>query len=264
MKEYNTIRFAREGRVASIWLNRPEVHHAMNADMILELTGIFTRLAGDPGTDIILLRSEGANFSAGADLAWMKEGLGQDQDTLLRESRELAGLFRTVYEVPKVVVCTVQGRCLGGANGLVAAADFVLAERNTRFAFSEVKLGLIPAAIAPYVVRKTGKSRAAAWMISGIEFTAEEALAGGLVHLICENGNLGEATRTLVNNLLGGGSGAMQGIKYMLRDLDLHRTPDEIQEKTAQLIARFRISPEGQEGMRAFLEKRKPQWHGDR
>jgi len=174
---------------------------------------------------------------------------------------ELAGLFRLITEILIPCVCAVQGKVIGGANGLVAASDLVIAENTARFSFSEVKLGLIPATIVPFVICKAGRSRTAAWMLSGEPFSSGEALAGGLVHYTCAEGELEKRTGQVISQLLKGGPEAMKGIKKMLREFSAHGGAQTIQEETAELIAKTRISPEGQEGMNAFLEKRKPDWN---
>ena len=262
MKKTETILTSLDGNIATITLNRPGVHHAMNIEMIRELTRFISGPCENPDIRIILLRATGENFSAGADLNWLRDGMDQDEEQLKRESMELAGLFRLISKTPRIFVTAVQGKILGGANGLVAASDLVLAERSATFSFPEVKLGLVPATITPFMVRKVGRSRAAAWMISGKIFDSEEALAGGLVHLVCQDGQLGEETGKLMDTLLANGPEAMKGIKEMLNNFNFDRDAGTIQEESADLIARYRISPEGQEGMKAFFKMRKPGWHG--
>ena len=258
-----TIQTSIEGAVATITLDRPEVHHAMNIEMIREVATALAGMRQNESIRIIRLRATGDHFSAGADLDWMREGMKQSEAQLKQESMELAGLFRLLSEMPQVVVSAVQGKVLGGANGLIAASDLVIAEDTARFSFSEVKLGLVPATVAPFVVRKAGIGRAAAWMLTGLVFSAEDARTAGLVHFICEEGKLAEETGHLTDELLSNGPEAMQGIKQMLRHMESGRDPQKIQEETAAIIARYRISPEGQEGMNAFFEKRKPGWHGN-
>jgi methylglutaconyl-CoA hydratase len=260
MQPFQTILTFSDGPVAILSLNRPEVHHAMNIEMIRELTASVHRLAEEPQIRIIALRAPGDHFSSGADLNWMCEGMNQPEEQLKRESMELAGLFRLICEVPKIFVTSVQGRVSGGANGLVAASDLVVAEKSALFIFPEVRLGLIPATIAPFVVGKIGRSRAAAWMLSGRPFSASEAHSAGLVHLLCEDDMLDQATGKLIQELLSNSPEALRGIKEMIRSFPFQQDPMKIQEETAGIIARYRVSSEGQEGMKAFLEKRKPFW----
>ena len=250
-----------DGALAILTLNRPGVHNAMDLDMIRQLTESMESLAEQTGIRIVVLRSEGKHFSAGADLKWMREGLALSKEQLESESLELARLFRIIYESDLMMLVALQGKVMGGANGLVAAADLVIAEKTSNFAFSEVKLGLVPATIAPYVLRKVSHSKTAELMLTGRTFDAEEARSAGLVHYTCEEGTLMETTGQIVRDLLSGGPEALKGIKRLLHNLVPGQITDEIQEHTANLLAHFRISAEGQEGINAFFEKRKPGWN---
>ena len=261
MEHYETILLESNGPVAVLTLARQEVRNAMNILMIRELTHAFDSLNRRDEIRIILLRGEGEHFSAGADLNWMRAGTEQSREKLLAESRELAGLFMRIQRSEHVVVAAVQGKIMGGANGLVAASDIVVAEENAWFAFSEVRLGLIPATIAPYVLRKIGYSRTAEWMLTGRLFDAREALIAGLVHVVSGEGNLKETAHALIRDLLSNGPDAMRGVKSMLNVLEKRGEPDRIMEYTAELIARYRTSEEGQEGISAFFEKRRPGWY---
>jgi methylglutaconyl-CoA hydratase len=230
--------------------------------MIRELSDAFAHFHKQAGIRIILLRSAGENFCAGADLNWMREGLIQSESQLKKEGMELARLFSLMTRISRIIVTGVSGKVIGGANGLVAASDLVIADVSTRFSFSEVKLGLVPATIAPFVVKRVGKRRAAAWMISGRWFDTEEARWAGLVDICCETGQLEEECSKTLENLLSCGPEAMAGIKEMLQNFDFTREPETIIEQSAEILAHFRISPEAQEGMKAFLEKRRPAWYG--
>ena len=176
------------------------------------------------------------------------------------ESMELAGLFRNIMESAAVTICSVKGQVPGGAIGLLAASDFVVAERSVALRFPEVKLGLIPATVAPYVLRKAGYGRTSEWMMTGRLIPVTEAKEAGLVHRICGEGSIEATTEEFVKELLAGGVQALKGVKSLLRHLWDLSDPGETDTYTAGLIAAFRVSPEGQEGMRAFLEKRKPRW----
>jgi methylglutaconyl-CoA hydratase len=261
MSKYTTILKSVKGYLGEIVLNRPDVHHAINIEMIREITHLLSALERDRSIRIVLFRAPGENFSSGADLNWMREGMDQSRDQLEKESMELAGMFRLIWEAAPVVVTAVQGKVLGGANGIVAASDIVIAEDTARFSFSEVKLGLVPATIAPFVVRKAGFGRSAEWMLTGRMINAAEAHSGGLVHYLCKEGTLEQETGQLVYDLLSNGPEAMKGIKHLLRQLFSYDDPLKIQSETAKTIARFRISPEGQEGLNSFFEKRKPSWN---
>lgn len=253
-----------KGAVAFLTMNRPAVHNAMDIAMIRKLTSSFQALQANPDTRIVVLTTSGKHFSAGADLNWMKEGLHHTPGQLKSESMELAGLFRMIWDSGLMVVSSIRGKVLGGANGLVAASDIVIAEETSSFAFTEVRLGLVPATIAPYILAKLGYSRTTELMLTGRTFDASDALAYGLVHQCCMDGTLGEFTTETVDRLLSNGPGAMKSIKKLLKRLAPKPSTDEICDYTSGLIARVRVTPEGQEGMRAFFEKRNPDWHETR
>lgn len=246
--------------MASISLHRPEVHNALNLEMIREITSVIEFLNTDEAVRLIVFRSAGAHFCSGADLKWMQSGLTMSKAQLEKESLELAKLFRTIWESAAISICAVKGVISGGANGLLAASDIVLAESSAIFTFPEVKLGLIPATIAPYVLRKAGFSRTTDWMMTGRQIGALEAREAGLIHRICGDGQLEENTDIITGELLSGGIQALKGIKQLLRQLEIPGDPHETDKFTSRLIAGFRISPEGQEGMKAMLEKRQVRW----
>lgn len=260
MEDLNTIVVRKKASVASLKLNRPHVHNAMDLQMIRELTEAVKRLSKEEDIRILVFSSEGDNFSAGADLNWMREGLNQEEEQLIQESLELAALFRTIRESAAVTISSVKGRIMGGAIGLVAASDLVVAEHSSSLAFSEVKLGLIPATIAPHVLRKSGYSRSLEWMLTGRTLPASEAREAGLFHRLCETEALEQTTDKLISELLSNGPLALKGVKDLLAKMELETDPAQVDEYNAKLIAAFRISPEGQEGMKAFFEKRNPDW----
>ena len=260
MASYTTIKLSFQNPVATITLHRPDVHNAINLEMIREIRRAIDSLEKDPDVRIILLRSSGAHFSAGADLNWMKQGMDQSEQQLKEESLELAGLFETIYACPMVTVAAVHGKAIGGAVGLVAASDIAIADDTALFAFAEVRLGLIPATIAPYIHRKIGSSRSRELMLTGRTFDAIEAYEAGLVHRLCKPDGLDRSLEELTGLLQAGGGEAMTGIKELMRYLEGHPDARNLPEKTAGLIAKFRTSEEGQEGMNAFLEKRRARW----
>jgi methylglutaconyl-CoA hydratase len=247
--------------LAVITLHRPEVRNAFHIGMIRELISSFHELESDPLIHLVRLTATGPHFSAGADLNWLREGLEQRREQLISESLELADLFRTLRTSRLIIVTSVRGRAMGGAVGLVAASDIVVAEESSSFAFSEVKLGLVPATIAPYVIRKMGYSRGNELMLSGRTFSADEALRWGLVHHLCPGERLEEATGAVLEQLSSNGPLAMGSVKALLEQLAVESDPEQVRELTASLIAQHRISQEGQEGMKAFLDKRDPSWH---
>lgn len=246
--------------VASLRLNRPEVRNALHIGMIRELTTTLMNLERQEEIRILRLSAAGQDFCSGADLHWMQEGMNQSRAVLRSESLELAGVFHSLATTRLIVIASVRGRARGGALGLVAASDLVVAEPDASFAFSEVRLGLVPATIAPYIILKLGVSRAKELMVSGREFSGEMALRYGLVHHLSGSEGLEAATDERVEELLRNGPEAMSGVKSLLNRLGSRPDGEEIREMTAELIARHRTSSEGQEGMRAFFEKRKPSW----
>ena len=261
MEQKDTIITEVKGSVATISLNRPGVYNAMDIAMIRELTEFIKSIDQRKNIRVVTINSIGKHFSVGADLNWMKAAMKQTPVQLNSESMELAGLFKGLWESESIILSAVQGKVMGGANGLVAASDIVIAEKTASFAFSDAKLGLVPATIAPFLVRKLGIGRSAELMLTGRSFDANEARESGYVQEVCEEGTLKQSTETIISKLLSNGPEAMKGIKHLLRWLESAPTSDQIQEYTASLIAERRISPEGQEGMQAFLEKRDPDWH---
>jgi len=242
-----------------IILNRPDVHNAMHIGMIREISEAIREYNARDGIRVIFVSANGTNFSAGADLKWMREGLDQGKEELFGESRELAMLFNDIYNSPRVTVALAKGKVMGGANGIMAAADIPLATPDASFAFSEVKLGLIPATIAPYIVQRSGAAAAKEWMLSGRRISADEAMQKGLISRVVTNEEALQPEK-LLEPLLRNGPEAMQGVKRMFRDGSLQLNPDQLIEATSGLIAEFRVSEEGQEGIRAFFEKRQPRW----
>lgn len=263
MNSYKFIIQEEHGAVGHIILNRPELHNALHIEMIRELTASVRQLDSLSHIRLIQISANGTNFSAGADLNWMKKGLSQSKEELTGESRELAMLFNTIYNCSKTTLTVVKGKVIGGANGIIAASDIVVATSEATFAFTEVKLGLVPATIAPYVVQKTGGTTAKEWMLTGRTISSAEANIRGLTnHIFAPEQSESEVAK-LTEILLLNGPLAMTGIKEMFRNRGLFSNPDTQIEGTAELIARFRTSYEGQEGISAFFEKRQPQWRDE-
>jgi methylglutaconyl-CoA hydratase len=261
MKDYQTIAVDNYDHVLTISLNRPEKHNALNAEMIAELSKVFIDIQTNNDIRVVVLRGKGKSFCAGADLNYMKDvaafGEGQNYDDALR----LAQLFENIYTCPKPVIAVAHGLVFGGANGLTAACDIVLAEDNTVFAFSEVKLGISPATISPYVIRRCGEAAARELMLSGRRFTAFEAFRYQLVNRTYELANQDELLQYYVNEFKTAAPNAIASCKKLISEVASNETPRaELMKKTASLIAAQRASDEGQEGMKAFFEKRKPNW----
>lgn len=260
MDKAGTIILSKEEGVATITLNRPGVRNAMDLQMIREIGSVIRELDNDAGIRLIIFNSSGDHFCSGADLKWMQAWQGLSEDQLRSEGLELAKLFRHIWQSAAVTICSVKGRISGGAIGLLAASDLVVAERSAILTFPELKLGLIPATIAPYVLRKAGFGRTSEWMMTGRPIAATEAKDAGLIHRICDEGSLGECMELLSRELFSGGPHALKAVKQLLRKLEGMTDPEEVDRYTSRLIAGIRVSPEGQEGMKAFLEKRKPGW----
>jgi methylglutaconyl-CoA hydratase len=235
----------------------------LNADLTDELTRCFEELAEDQETRVVVLAGEGRSFCAGADIGYMRETAGLSYEENLEDARRLAMMFWTIDECPKPVVAKVLGAAMGGGAGLLAVADVVVADSEARFAFSEVRLGIGPATIAPFVVRKIGTSHARSLFLTGERFGAERAREIGLVHRVVSRDGLDEAVEEKVGELLEGGPVAQATIKGLLRRLETTE-PMEAPGLTARVISELRTGEEGQEGLAAFLEKREPGWRRER
>ena len=248
-----------DGPVARIWMNRPEARNAFDGLMITELRKTLFDLRTVDAVRVIVLGGRGAAFSAGADLQWMKAMVAFSREENLREAQALADLFFTVYESPKPVVARVHGAALGGGAGLVAACDIPVAALGTEFGFTEVRLGIIPAVISPYVVSKIGESAARELFLTGQRFEAVKAAEIGLVRQAVPEEDLDQVVESRVAELLQSGPRAVAEAKSLIREVAWRRVED-VQRYTVERIADIRITPEAQEGMKAFLEKRKPYW----
>jgi methylglutaconyl-CoA hydratase len=256
---YQHLKRTDDGPVATIALARPEARNALNAALIGEITRCFEELAEDEGVRVVVLTGEGSSFCAGADIAYMRDAAGFSYEENLKDARRLADMFLALDDLPKPTVAKVRGAAIGGGVGLVAAADVAVAEAGTRFAFSEVRLGIAPATIAPFVVRKIGYSQARALFLTGERFDAHRARELGLVHKVVPEADLDAAVEKVVRQLLQGGPAAQAAIKEALRQVEATE-PMEALGIMTQLIAELRVGEEGQDGLGAFLEKREPFW----
>ena len=247
--------------MAWINLDRPEVRNALNAELIHELTEVFDWLNSRDDIRVIILKGNGKAFCAGADLEYMKAMAGFSYDQNLADAQNLSKLFQTIYFCNKAVIVDVHGACIGGANGIIAAADIVIAEKETKFAFSEVRLGITPATISPFVVQKIGNTAAKELMLTGRRFTADEAKAFRLVNVVVSEAEMIDTERQYIEHFLHASPDAIAECKNLLRMVS--GTDDRfnpIYMQTSVAIANQRISKAGQEGMAAFFEKRKPNW----
>lgn len=251
-----------ERGVARITLTRTEVHNAFNDELIAEMTTALRGLEEDERVRVVVLAAEGKSFSAGADLNWMRSMAGYGEAENLSDAEALAELLRTLNFLTKPTVALVQGPAFGGGVGLVSACDIAIASEEASFALTEVKLGLIPSVISPYVVAAIGQRAARRYLLTAEKFSAETAYYLGLVHRVVSPHALEGAGDELVEALLKNGPQAVAECKDLIFAVADRPATTEVIGDTARRIARVRVSPEGQEGLTAFLEKRKPNWHG--
>ena len=248
-----------DGPVAHVALARPDARNALDGPTAHELRESVRAASAREDVRVIVLAGQGAVFCAGADIAWMKAAAHFSREESLADSGALRDLFETVDTSPKAVIARVQGAALGGGAGLVAAADIAVVAEDAQFAFGEVRLGLVPALISPYVIRKIGVSAARELFLTGERFSAKRAQALGLVHRVVPADQLDAAVAARVRELLQGAPGAIAAAKNLIRSV-AGRSGEEVRELTIHAIAERRASAEGQEGLGAFLEKRKPRW----
>jgi methylglutaconyl-CoA hydratase len=252
-----------DGAVTTVNLARPDAHNALNEALIEELTRCFEEISDDERVRVVVLAGEGSSFCAGADIGYMRETAAFSYEKNLEDARRLAMMYWTIDECPKPLVARVQGAAMGGGAGLVAVADVAVADSETRFAFSEVRLGIAPATISPFVVRKVGASHARSLFVTGERFDAERAREIGLVHEVVSSDGLDAVVDEKVGELLQGGPVAQATMKALLRRLETTE-PMEAPGLTARVISELRTGEEGQEGLAAFIEKRPPRWRTER
>jgi methylglutaconyl-CoA hydratase len=246
--------------VVRLSLNRPDVHNAFDHRLIAELTEVLARLGVEKAVRAVVLTGVGKSFSAGADLNWMRRTAGYSDEENLADARGLARLMQTLNELPKPTVARVNGAALGGGTGLVACCDIAIASDQASFGTTEVRLGIIPAVIGPYVVAAIGPRQARRLMLTGERIPAVEAARIGLVHEVVPPESLDAAVDAVLDHLLKCGPKAIAAAKRLVRDLTGRPITTEMVDDTARRIARLRATAEGREGIAAFLEKRKPAW----
>jgi len=257
---YETLQTQLHQGIALIWLNRPAVRNAMNDTLIAELTDAFERAGEDDEVRAIMLAGQGSAFCAGGDLDWMKRARQFTPEENRADAAKLARLLRIIYEHPKPVVARVHGPAFAGGLGLVAACDIAVASTDAKFCLSEVKLGLIPAMISPYVIRAMGEAMARRYFLTAEVFEGAEAYRIGLVHEICVPDELDGTVNALLGHLVQGGPAALGEAKKLIREVAGRPIDDALAADTAARIAAVRASDEGQEGIAAFFEKRRPSW----
>ncbi len=257
---FTTLTISREGKTATVTLNRPEVRNAFNETTIAEITQAFRELGDDAELRAIVLAANGSAFCAGADLNWMKKMAGYTHAENHADALQLAEMLRTIYLCPKPVVAKVQGDCYAGGMGLVAACDIIVAADEVNFCLSEVKLGLIPATISPYVIKAMGENASRRYFLTAERFGAREAVRIGFAHDVVAADALdfkvGEIVKALVNN----SPNAVREAKVLVREVAGQTVNDALLADTAERIAQIRASEQGREGVASFLEKRKPSW----
>lgn len=262
MSDFYLIDIDKRG-VATVTLNRPELHNAFNDELIASLTDEFLQLEKNDDVRLIVLTGAGKSFCAGADLNWMKKMKDYTDQENYADSRKLSKLFEVINSVTKPVIGKVNGHALGGGTGLIAVCDYVVAKEGAKIGFTEVLLGLVPAVISPYVMAKIGHSMARAYFLSGEKFTPEIALRMNLVHQVSLERYFERDVEQVVERFLLAAPKAQQVCKKLIQDVDskvLENNFESVIDYTCKTISRQRTSDEGQEGMDALLTKRKPQW----
>ena len=257
---YTTIELEKNGDLGIVWLNRPEIHNAFNEVMISELIDCFESLNESPEIRIIILRGRGKSFCAGADLNWMRGVANYGFEQNFKESLNLSKCFFTIYTCKKPTIAIVHGAAIGGANGLLASCDFAYADENTTFSLSEVKIGVVPACISPYVTKRVGEYGSRELMLTGRRIKGKEAEHFKLVNKSLPAEELDGHVNSVIELLRTSGPKAMSHCKNLIFNISNKETLEEALTSTARMIAEIRASEEGQEGMAAFLEKRKPNW----
>jgi methylglutaconyl-CoA hydratase len=262
---YQTLQASRDARgVLTVRLNRPDVRNAFNEVLIQELGQVFSQEVMAPEVRVVVLRGEGAVFCAGGDLNWMKKAIDFSFDENLKDTRDLAQMFKRMNECPKPLIGAIHGAAIGGGVGLVSVCDIAIAVRDTQFSLSEVRLGIVPACIGPFVVAKIGASQARGLFVSAERFQAPKAREIGLVHEVVDTPqDLDTALERVLGNILQCGPNAMAVAKKLVLDLswpERREALGDCLEYVARTLSELRVSAEGQEGVKAFLEKRRPSW----
>ncbi len=249
-----------QDRIARITLTRPEVRNAFNDEVIQQLKAAFESVGANGDVRAVVLAAEGPAFCAGADLNWMRRMADYTREENIADAGQLAAMLKAIYECPKPTIAAVQGDVFAGGMGLVAACDMAVSVRTATYCLSEVKLGLIPATISPYVIRAMGARAAQRWFLTAERFSAVEAHRIGFVHEVVAPEELDARVQALTSALVAAGPQAVRACKHLLHDVTGREITPGLIERTVEGIADIRASDEGKEGVRAFLEKRKPGW----
>jgi len=246
--------------VARVRLNNPDKHNAFDDQIIGELTEAFVAIADNSNVRVMVLGSEGKSFSAGADLEWMKRMASYSYEENLRDASALALMLKTLNEIPQPTIARVQGAAFGGAVGLVSCCDMAVAASAASFSLSEVKIGLVPATISPYVIAAIGQRAVRRYFVTAERFDAHRAMEIGLVNEVVDAEQLDQEIDRLIDALLANGPEAILAAKRLVFDIAGKPIDQQLIDSTCETIAAIRVSEQGQEGLQAFLEKRKPHW----
>ena len=257
---YKFLELEKTNSVLQIFFNRPEVHNALNQEIIDELKEIFSGLNRDDSVRLVILRGRGKSFSSGADLNYMREQANMNMDENLEDALNLAKLFYSIYNCDKPVISVAHGNVAGGAHGIIAASDYAISTNETIFRFSEVRLGLVPATIAPYVIDRIGRARAAELLLSGKPFSGADAERYFLVNSSVPAAQLEKEVKRISDEFLKAAPGASVKTKRLIRSLSSEGLDEKRMKETAAIIAEARASDEGIEGIKSFFESRKANW----
>ncbi|MEA3496060.1 MAG: enoyl-CoA hydratase-related protein [Bacteroidota bacterium] len=257
---YKTIEFELKNNVGTIWLNRPKVHNAFNNEMLSEVIDCVENANNNKDVVCVVIRGRDKSFCAGADLNWMRDVAQNSYEENYKESLNLSKCFYTIYTCKKPTIALVHGVAIGGANGLLAACDMAYCTNDATFSLSEVKIGIIPACVSPYVVKRTGEFGSKELMLTGKRIKGKEAESYRLVNKSLEANEIESYVESVIKLLKTSGPVSMTQCKDLLFEVSNNLSLDEAYKYTAKMIADIRASEEGQEGMAAFLEKRKPNW----
>jgi methylglutaconyl-CoA hydratase len=261
-QSYETIELTADGPVTTVWLDRPEVKNAFNEVLIAELTDACARLAADESVRVVTLSGRGEVFSAGADLNWMKKVGGYSYEENYKDAKTFARMMEALYRLPQATVAAINGACIGGGVGLASTCDVAVAVEGAVFSLAEIRLGIGPAAISPYVIRKIAERRAREFFLTGKRFDAAKACEIGLVNAVVSKGDFAGAVAKWQKSFLRSAPGAVKVCKELISRV-ASSTIEEVQDYTAETISRLRGAPEAKEGFAAFFEKRRPNWDPD-
>lgn len=250
---------AKSNQIATITLNRPEKHNAMHGPLVTSLLYALNQFAEDDSR-VVIINGNGKSFCAGGDIAWMKKMIDESEDDNYEDAQLLADLLYRLYSFPKPTIVLAHGATMGGGLGLLAAADIAIAASDANFAFPEVKIGIAPSIVSPYVVAAIGPRAAHYYFLTGQRFAAQEAERIGLIHQITENEALMSVGVTLAQTLIQNSPSALKAAKKLIRRTASESISETLVQETAEHLAEIRITSEAQEGLHAFIEKRKAKW----